>query len=67
MPPEGAWHVGRAWSGHQIEDACPCPQAPCRLVSTAVTDASCEHHPVFRARSLRQGHAAEDCPAEAGS
>ncbi|MGH8967599.1 MAG: hypothetical protein ACRDXB_20050, partial [Actinomycetes bacterium] len=21
-------HVGRAWHGHAIEDACPCPQEP---------------------------------------
>lgn len=25
-------HVGRTWTGHAIEDACPCPQEPCGLV-----------------------------------
>ena len=26
------YHVGRSWTTHELEDACPCPQAPCGLV-----------------------------------
>lgn len=55
-------HIGRAWEGHDIEDACPCPQEPCGLVAMDATDPECVEHPAVRAKSTRQGHRAEDCP-----
>jgi hypothetical protein len=21
------WHIGRSWTGHDLEDRCPCPKA----------------------------------------
>jgi hypothetical protein len=53
------WHMGRAWSGHEIEDACPCEQEPCGLVATP--DPECVQH--SRAKTIRQSHPAESCPA----
>jgi len=58
-------HVGRAWTGTRIEDECPCPKAPCGLVDTSQTDPACEHHPVVRGKSIRQGHPADECPVGA--
>lgn len=57
-----AYHVGRSWSGHEIEDACPCPQVPCGLVDVQEAVDECGHHPALRCKSMRQGHPAEDCP-----
>jgi hypothetical protein len=51
--------MGRAWSGHEIEDACPCEQEPCGLVATP--DPECVQH--SRAKTIRQSHPAESCPA----
>jgi hypothetical protein len=59
-----AYHVGRSWTGHDIEDNCPCPKAPCGLVDVQNVADECEHHPVLRAKSMRQGHPAEDCPTK---
>lgn len=58
----GPMHVGRAWHGHDIEDTCPCPQEPCGLVDPGRADPECQHHPVGRAKSIRQGHKASECP-----
>lgn len=59
-------HVGRSWEGTAIEDACPCPKAPCGLVDTsALPLPTCEqHNPVHAAaaKTMRQIHAAEMCP-----
>jgi len=55
-------HVGRSWSGHQIEDLCPCPQEPCGLVDLQKADPQCVQHNLTR--TIRQGHAEEDCPAK---
>jgi hypothetical protein len=52
------WHVGRAWSGHAIEDACPCQQEACGLVSAP--NPACEQH--NGSHSTRQGHPAAACP-----
>lgn len=57
--PPLTWHAGRAWSGHEIEDACPCPQEPCGLVSTP--DPDCVQH--SRTKTIRQSHRADQCPA----
>jgi hypothetical protein len=59
-------HVGRAWISHAIEDACPCPKAPCGLVDQQNTNPDCQHHPVGRGKTIRQGHSAAECPAEEG-
>lgn len=57
-----AYHVGRSWTGHDIEDNCPCPKAACGLVDVTDVVDECAHHPVLRAKSMRQGHPAETCP-----
>lgn len=58
----GSWHHGRAWTGHEVEDACPCPQEACGLVSTP--DPDCPEHALVAAKSIRQSHTAENCPAK---
>ena len=57
-----AWHWGRSWTGHALEDACPCPKEPCGLVNTGTVLDECEQHNPLRAKSSRQGHPASDCP-----
>lgn len=57
-------HVGRAWSGTDIEDACPCPQEPCGLVRMGTADPSCEQHQPIQ--TVRQVHAGSKCPGERG-
>lgn len=56
------WHVGRAWSGNAIEDSCPCPKEACGLVDLGKTSTGCDQHPVTRAKTMRQGHEASQCP-----
>jgi hypothetical protein len=58
-----AIHIGRSWSGHPLEDNCPCPKAPCGLVDMDQTDPACLEHPAERVKSIRQSHAASACPA----
>lgn len=65
-PTAPAFHFGRAWSGHEIEDACPCPQAPCGLVSSHEVRPDCGHHAMVAAKTLRQRHVATECPAGEG-
>jgi hypothetical protein len=57
-----AAHVGRSFTGTMMEDVCPCGQAPCGLVDTALIDAECIQHPWKEGRTLRQMHNAKDCP-----
>lgn len=59
------WHVGRSWTGHPIEDECPCPKEPCGLIDSAKSVDECGQHPSRRAKSIRQSHRAEDCPGAA--
>lgn len=59
-------HFGRSWTGHSIEDACPCPKAPCGLVVFGAWDPNCEQHAPERANTVRQTHPAEKCPAVTG-
>lgn len=61
---QGDYHVGRAWSGTDIEDACPCPQEPCGLVSMNSADPSCEQHRPDK--TTRQVHASSQCPSGKG-
>ena len=57
-------HIGRSWTGHHIEDACPCPKAPCGLVDAMTIDPDCNQHSMTAAKSIRQMHRADDCPAQ---
>ncbi len=60
-------HVGRAWSGTDLEDGCPCVKAPCGLVVSSGTAADCpEHGWLHPPKTLRQGHPVERCPAVVG-
>lgn len=58
-------HMGRAWTGHATEDACPCAQAPCGLAVTTPGVLCDQHNPAdpIQARTMRQMHTAEQCPA----
>lgn len=53
-------HIGRSFSGHPIEDECPCEKAACGLVMTDKIDPSCLQHRVNK--TIRQAHTAEECP-----
>lgn len=55
------YHAGRSWSGTVIEDACPCVKEACGLVGEP--DPACEQHGLAHARTMRQGHYADECPA----
>lgn len=55
-------HIGRTFTGHATEDECPCPQAECGLVDVQHTNPACTQHPPAAAKSIRQGHAADQCP-----
>jgi hypothetical protein len=57
------FHIGRSWVGHETEDECPCtPQQKCGLVSEADVHPNCPEHAA--AKTIRQGHPAEQCDAE---
>ncbi|MEZ0096360.1 hypothetical protein [Streptacidiphilus sp. EB129] len=58
-------HVGRSWSGTYLEDPCPCPKAACGLVIQEEADPACDQHPVNARKTMRQRHAAGDCPGHA--
>lgn len=60
-PDPAAWHVGRAFTGHAIEDACPCPKEPCQLVSLEDASPDCTQH--TPTKTIRQAHLASECPA----
>jgi hypothetical protein len=55
-------HIGRSWTGHDIEDTCPCPKAPCGLVPVDQASPDCGEHHWSAAKSIRQGHPADRCP-----
>lgn len=64
------FHFGRAWTGHAVEDECPCPQASCGLAVPGLTpDVFCDQHnpedPLW-ARTMRQIHTSDNCPANRG-
>lgn len=56
----GGVHIGRGWSGTRTEDECPCEQEACGLVSSRTISEACPQHAATK--TIRQGHAAEDCP-----
>lgn len=63
--PNTGHHIGRSWTTHEIEDNCPCPKAPCGLVVQDTVDPRCTEHPWVAAKSMRQSHPADRCPAAA--
>ncbi|MFJ8992652.1 hypothetical protein ACIRQH_19925 [Streptomyces sp. NPDC102279] len=56
--PPSRHHFGRSWSGHDLEDACPCTKAPCGLVAEVAAECT-EHNGT---KSTRQSHPADACP-----
>ncbi|WP_221763139.1 hypothetical protein [Streptomyces sp. WAC 04229] len=58
-------HIGRSFPGMgtDIEDACPCPKAPCGLVVLDEVTEACDQHHWSAAKTMRQGHPADQCPA----
>jgi hypothetical protein len=62
IPDAGNYHVGRDWTGHEIEDSCPCPKGPCGLVHGPLD--TCPEHGVSHTRTIRQAHHASTCPAD---
>ncbi|WP_052479933.1 hypothetical protein [Streptomyces sp. NBRC 110035] len=60
-------HIGRSFLGMRpdIEDSCPCPKAPCGLVIADEASPECGQHHWSAAKTMRQSHPADECPAEA--
>lgn len=56
-------HIGRSWVGHELEDTCPCPKAPCGLVIQDSIPEDCKQHHWSAAKTTRQSHPASTCPA----
>lgn len=60
-------HMGRDWTGHAVEDECPCPKAACGLaVPDGQPPGSCDQHnpaSIFDSKTMRQVHGDENCPA----
>ena len=54
-------HIGRSFSGHALEDGCPCTKAPCGLV--AEIDPACPQHAPGACKTIRQSHPEFLCPA----
>lgn len=63
-PPPRTMHVGRSWTGHPLEDDCPCVQVACGLVSIPGSDPICPEHGVAAFKTLRQGHFADECKGQ---
>ncbi|GAA4034644.1 hypothetical protein GCM10023063_18490 [Arthrobacter methylotrophus] len=57
-----ALHIGRSFTGTPVEDNCPCPKAPCGLVDVENVHPACDQHPFEHAKTMRQGHPADQCP-----
>lgn len=55
-------HIGRQFTGTEIEQDCPCPTAPCGLVYEAHADPTCTEHHMDHAPTIRQGHPSGRCP-----
>jgi hypothetical protein len=53
-------HIGRSFSGHHLEDDCPCVKAPCGLVSEWVPE--CPQHAPEASKTIRQSHPEFLCP-----
>lgn len=57
-------HVGRSFTGNELERLCPCKLAACGLVDSEQIDETCKQHALRYAQTMRQGHFAEHCPAQ---
>lgn len=55
-------HIGRGWSGQEMEDECPCKQAPCGLVILRESLMECGQHHWSGLKTIRQSHPAGECP-----
>lgn len=55
------FHMGRSWSGHHMEDECPCPQEPCGLIARDKVVETCPQHYFGRSKTMRSIHRVEDC------
>lgn len=66
---EQTTHIGRSFRGmtNDIEAACPCPKAPCGLVVQEQTTEACDQHHWSAAKTMRQSHPGDQCPAERSS
>lgn len=54
-------HVGRRWNGpDRLSYECDCPKQPCGLTLVSDWLPDCPFHQMTK--TIRQGHAAEDCP-----
>ncbi|MFJ6073664.1 hypothetical protein ACIQFU_22955 [Streptomyces sp. NPDC093065] len=64
-PTTAGHHIGRSFRGMatDIEAACPCPKAPCGLVIQDEVTEACDQHHWSSAKSMRQSHPADECPA----
>lgn len=56
-------HMGRSWSDTRLEDDCLCPKAPCGLVDPENVAPLCPQHGYGTARTMRQLHDSNKCPA----
>lgn len=54
-------HIGRSFTGHHLEDLCPCRKEKCGLVDIEKANKDCEHHPFWAAATIRQSHPAAEC------
>lgn len=55
-------HMGRSWSGSRLEDACPCPQEACGLISGRRASPDCDQHRLGSGKTMRQIHVEDKCP-----
>jgi hypothetical protein len=56
-------HIGRSWTGHPLENECPCPKEPCGLIQLDRVVDTCSQHHWSRSKTIRQSHPADLCPA----
>ena len=55
-------HLGRSFSGHWLEDDCPCPQEGCGLISGRRVSPDCDQHRRGSSKTMRQIHHESKCP-----
>jgi ribosomal protein L37E len=60
----GKLHMGRSFTGHELEDSCPCPKERCGLVTQDTADPDCPQHGFAAAKTMRQFHEPRYCPAQ---
>lgn len=65
LPDLSDMHMGRSFSGHWLEDECPCPQEACGLVRWDRAVPECDQHGLGSTQTIRQGHQDDKCPGAA--